>query len=251
MAYLDTHGPRIAYDVVGAGQPIVLVHGFASNRRRNWQEVRWYETLTGAGRQVIALDCRGHGESDKPHDPAGYDIEYMMGDVVALLDHLGVGRADLMGYSMGARISAALLVHHPERFHCAVLAGAGRDMLGERRDAEAIARVLDAEDPQSVTHPLGRAFRQFAERGRNDLHALAACMRGLRRTVDAAELAAVRAPVLVVVGERDDLVGDLQALPALIPGAQLEIIPGRDHLSTVGDNRYKEAVLRFLDAHNL
>jgi pimeloyl-ACP methyl ester carboxylesterase len=250
MEFQESGGPRIAYDVVGAPRPIVLVHGFASNRRRNWQDVRWYETLAGTGRQVIALDCRGHGESDKPHDPGAYHIDCMMGDIIALMDRLGVRRADLMGYSMGARISAALLVRHAERFQCAILGGAGRDMLGERVDAEAIARVLEAPGPQSITHPIGRDFRQFAERGRNDLRALAACMRGLRRTVDPEELSAVRAPVLIVVGERDDLVGNPQELAALIPGAQLVIIPGKDHLSTVGDKRYKEGVLRFLDDHS-
>jgi len=248
MPTFDSDGVRIAYEVVGAGPPIVLVHGFASSWKRNWYEVGWFDRLVTGGRRVIALDCRGHGGSDKPHDPAAYRAAHMAGDVLRLLDHLKIERTALMGYSMGARIGAALLVHHPERLEGVILAGAGRGLIGERRDAEAVARVLEADDAAAITDPVGKAFRQFAEQGRNDLKALAACMRGLRSAVDVAALAAVRTPVLIVVGERDELVGDPQALADLIPGAQLVIVPGRDHLSTVGDKRYKEAVLRFLAA---
>jgi pimeloyl-ACP methyl ester carboxylesterase len=250
MPTFDSQGVRLVYDDLGAGPPIALIHGFASSRKRNWQEVGWYDTLLAAGRRVLALDCRGHGESDKPHDPAAYAAAAMVADVVALLDHAGVPRAAVMGYSMGARITAGLLVRAAERVGAAILAGAGKGFLGARRDAEAIARVLDADDPATITHPAGRTFRQFAEQGRNDLAALAACMRGLRHVVDAADLAAVRAPVLLVAGERDDLVGDPQELAALIPRAELYIVPGRDHLSAVGDRRYKEVVRRFLDARD-
>jgi pimeloyl-ACP methyl ester carboxylesterase len=246
MPFFDSAGVQIAYEAAGDGPAIVLVHGFASNRKRNWKDVRWFDALTNDGRRVIALDCRGHGESEKPHDPAAYHVDLMAGDVCRLMDEFGVDHADLMGYSMGARIAAALLVRHPERVSCAILAGAGPGIVRERPDAEAIARVLETEDPAALTNPVGRAFRQFAEQSRNDLKALAACMRGLRRTVDAAQLRLVQVPVLIVAGERDDLVGDPRGLADLIPGAQLAIVPGRDHLSTVGDRRYKEAVLQFL-----
>jgi len=250
VPFFETNGVRIAYEMLGGGPPIVLVHGFAANRTRNWKEPSWYETLLGAGRRVIALDCRGHGESDKPHEPASYRADLMAGDVVGLMDHLEVGRADLMGYSMGARIAALLLARRPQRFGCGILGGAGPGLVGQRRDAEAIARVLEASDPTAITDPVGRAFRQFAAQGRNDLTALAACMRGLRSAVDAAELATVRTPVMIVTGARDELVGDPSRLATLIPGAQLVVVPDRDHLSTVGDRRYKEAVLHFLDQHS-
>jgi pimeloyl-ACP methyl ester carboxylesterase len=249
MATFDHHGVRLAYDDIGSGPPIVLLHGFASSRKRNWQEVRWYDTLVNAGRRVVALDGRGHGESGKPREPDAYAVGAMVGDVVALLDHLGVQRTAVMGYSMGARLAAGLLVRAAARVTCAILAGAGRGLVGARRDAEAIARVLDADDAATITHPAGKAFRQFAEQGRNDLKALAACMRGLQHVVEPQELAHVRVPVLIVAGARDDMVGDPRELAALIPGAQVVVIPGRDHLSTVGDRRYKEAVLQFLDAH--
>jgi len=249
MPTFDSDGVMIAYDAIGDGPAIVLVHGFASSRVRNWKDTRWYDTLVSAGRRVVALDCRGHGQSDKPHDPAAYGAELMTADVIRLMDHLGIARADLMGYSMGGRIAATLLARHAGRFAAGILGGIGAGLLAERRDANAIARVLEAEDPATITHPAGQTFRAFAEQGRNDLHALAACMRGLRHTVDAAELAQIRVPVLAVVGDRDTLVGDPRPFVELIPGAQLVILPGRDHLNAVGDRGYKQAVLDFLQQH--
>ena len=251
MPTFDSNGVAVAYDAIGDGRPIVLVHGFASSRVRNWKETSWYETLVAAGHRVVALDCRGHGESDKPHDPAAYDVAAMTGDVVRLMDHLGIDRADVMGYSMGGRLATALLAHHAERFASAVLGGVGVEMMGERVGVEPIARTLEAKDAARITDPAGRAFRAFAEQGRNDLYALAACMRGLRYVVNAADLARIRVPVLVVAGENDTLVGDPRGVVDLIPGAQLVIVPGRDHLSTVGDRRYKHAVVEFLQQHGV
>jgi pimeloyl-ACP methyl ester carboxylesterase len=246
MPSFDSDGIRIAYETSGDGEPIVLVHGFASSRVRNWKNPGWFETLAQTHRRIVALDCRGHGESDKPHDPSLYRAELMTGDVVRLLDHLGIERADLMGYSMGGRLTAALLARHGERFRRGVLAGVGRGIVGERLGAEAIARALEADAAESLANPTARAFRAFAEQGGNDLPALAACMRGLRRTVETGDLAAVRLPVLVVAGGNDDLATEPEALADLIPGARLVTVPGRDHLTTVGDRRYKEAVLDFL-----
>ncbi|HUI25451.1 MAG TPA: alpha/beta fold hydrolase, partial [Candidatus Kryptonia bacterium] len=158
----------------------------------------------------------------------------------------------LMGYSMGGRIAAGLLTHHPERFSSVVLAGVGGGIVGQRLGAESIARALEATDASTIDDASARAFRQFAELNRNDRLALAACMRGLGSgTVTADELRQARLPVLIVVGEDDSLVGNPRALVDLIPGSRLVIVPGRDHLTAVGDRRYKEAVLEFLatDAH--
>jgi len=251
MPFLLSDHVRIAYELVGAGPPIILLHGFASNRVRNWKDPRWFDTLTTAGRQVVALDFRGHGESDKPHDPGAYSAAHMTGDVIRVLDHLGMARVDVMGYSMGARIAAALLARHPARFNCGILAGIGAGVLADRRNAEAIAHALETSDKRSISDLVGSAFRQFAEAGGNDLIALAACMRGLGRMVDAAALRTVRAPVLIVVGERDTLVGDPRPLADLIPGAELVMVPNKDHLTTVGAAVSKENVLRFLDARGL
>src|ERR1700741_4301330 len=106
---------EIAYLDQGAGDPIVLVHGFASNKEVNWVNPGWVSTLTRDNRRVIALDNRGHGQSAKLYDPDDYHTVTMAGDVAALIDHLGFARADVMGYSLGARISAVLAARHPER----------------------------------------------------------------------------------------------------------------------------------------
>jgi pimeloyl-ACP methyl ester carboxylesterase len=246
MPYFDSAGVRIAYDDFGAGKPIVLVHGFASSRVRNWKDPRWYDTLIKAGRRTVALDCRGHGESDKPHDPAAYAVELMTGDVIRLMDHLGIAHADLMGYSMGARLSATLLARRGNRFTAGVLGGVGGYLVGDQGGSEAIARALEADDVASIDDPIARTFRRFAAQGRNDLKALAACMRGQRRSVDAAELGRIAVPVLIVVGRNDTIVGNPQRLADAIPNAQLLVIPDRDHLSVVGDRRHKDAVRQFL-----
>src|ERR1700688_2786764 len=114
-------GVEIAFLDQGCGEPIVLVHGFASNKEVNWVNPGWVATLTGAGRRAIALDCRGHGASTKLYDPALYRTELMADDVRALLDHLGIIRADVMGYSMGARITAFLALAQTQRTRSAIL----------------------------------------------------------------------------------------------------------------------------------
>ncbi|HEY8491720.1 MAG TPA: alpha/beta fold hydrolase [Dehalococcoidia bacterium] len=251
MPTFNSDGVTIRYEVAGQGPPVVLVHGFASSLRGNWQATGWFDRLTAAGRQVIALDCRGHGESEKLYDPAAYDHNVMADDVVRLMDHLGVERADLMGYSMGGMISLNLLIRHQDRFRSVVLAGIGGAVLGygRPRNNETIARALESGDPSAMADATARGFRAFAERSGNDMQALAACMRRPRPTYDPAALAGVRIPVLVVVGEQDDLAfASADKLAAAIPGARFVTIPGKDHLTAVPDERYKQAVLEFLAA---
>jgi pimeloyl-ACP methyl ester carboxylesterase len=174
----------------------------------------------------------------------------MPADVIRLMDHLALESADLMGYSMGAMISSHLLVHHPERFSSVVLAGVGAAVIGGRSfDPEKVADALRAPESGSIQGEVGRAFRAFAEQGGNDLLALAAIMRSRRALVTAEELARVATPVLVVVGEKDDLVGDPRPLADAIPGSRMVVIPGKDHLTAVPDPRYKRAVLEFLAEH--
>lgn len=240
-------GIKIAYEVVGEGAPVVLVHGFASNRVTNWRAPGWYGALVEAGRQVIALDVRGHGESDKPHRHDAYDERELAADVVRLLDHLGHDLADVMGYSMGGFITLRLLHDAPERVRRAVVAGVGENYYGRGTlETVAIAAGLRAPDAASVSGAVPRQFRLFAEQGKNDLEALALCMTRERRSISAAEFAALRVPVLIVVGEKDTVTGPPGALADAIPGARVVIVPNRDHMTSVGDKVYKAAVVDFL-----
>jgi len=243
-----THdGVDISYLDEGEGEPIVLVHGFASNKEVNWVAPGWVTTLTRAGRRVTALDDRGHGQSSKLYDPALYSTALMAGDVRALLDHLGIARADVLGYSMGARITAFLAVDHPDTVRSAILGGLGVHLVEGVGLPTSIAAALEAPSLLEVPDQQGRMFRTFAEQTKSDLRALAACIRGSRQTLTRAQVAAIRAPVLVAVGSKDDVAGSAHELAALIPGAQALDIPGRDHMLAVGDKVFKQGVLDFLN----
>jgi len=242
------HGDvEIAYFDTGEGEPIVLVHGFASNKETNWVDPGWVETLTGAGYRVIALDNRGHGASSKLYDPAAYHSATMAEDVRALMDRLKIERADVMGYSMGARIAAFLAVNHPARVRSVILGGLGIRLVEGVGLPENIAAALEAPSLADVTDPTGRMFRNFAEQTQSDLKALAACMRGSRQVLSREQVAAIKAPVLVAVGSKDSVAGSAPALAALIPGARALAIPDRDHMLSVGDKAFKSGVLDFLN----
>ncbi len=242
------HGEvEIAFLDEGEGEPIVLVHGFASTKEVNWVSPGWVTTLTGAGRRVIALDNRGHGQSSKLYDPAAYHSAVMAEDVRALLDHLHLDRADLMGYSMGARICAFLTVRHPQRVRSLILGGLGSRLVEGVGLPQTIADALEAPSLDQVRDPSGRMFRAFAEQNKSDLKALAACIRGSRQTLPRAKVALLSMPVMVAVGTKDSVAGSAQALAALIRGGRALDIPDRDHMLTVGDKRYKAGVIEFLN----
>jgi len=238
---------EIAYLDEGEGEPIVLVHGFASNKEVNWVHPGWVATLTLAGRRAIALDNRGHGASSKLYDPSSYHSATMAEDVGALLDHLKIERADVMGYSMGARITAFLAVNQPARMRSSILGGLGIRLVEGVGLPESIAEALEAPSQSDVQDPTGRLFRIFAEQTKSDLRALAACIRGSRQTLSRAEVAGIRMPVLVAVGTTDQVAGNAHELAALIPGARALDIPGRDHMLAVGDKVYKAGVIDFLN----
>jgi pimeloyl-ACP methyl ester carboxylesterase len=238
---------RVAFLDEGEGDPIVLVHGFASTKEVNWVQPGWVSTLTRAGRRVIALDDRGHGESAKLYDPAAYHSAVMADDVRALLDHLSIERADVMGYSMGARITAFLALKHPARVRSATLGGLGVKLVDGVGLPEEIAVALEAPSLDDVTDPLGRMFRAFAEQTKSDCRALAACIRGSRQVLTREEVAQIKVPMLIAVGSKDDIAGSPRELAALIPGARALDILGRDHMLAVGDKVFKTAVLEFLN----
>jgi len=242
-------GVSIAFLDQGQGDPVVLVHGFASTKEVNWVAPGWVTTLAGAGRRVIALDNRGHGASSKLYDPAAYHSTRMAEDVRALLDHLGLPRADVMGYSMGARITAFLALAHPQRVRSAILGGLGMRLVEGvgLPNPETILQGLEAPALADVTDPTARMFRSFAEQTRSDLRALAACLRGSRQTLRRDDLGRLTMPLLVAVGTEDAVAGSPHELAGLAPAARVLDIPNRDHMLAVGDRVFKTAVLDFLN----
>jgi pimeloyl-ACP methyl ester carboxylesterase len=237
---------EIAYLDEGEGDPIVLVHGFASNKEVNWVGPGWVATLSRAGRRVIALDDRGHGASSKLYDPADYARAEMAEDVRALLDQLGIARADVMGYSMGARITANLAIAHPGRVRAAIFGGMGRRLVTGGGLGTNVVAALEAPSIDGVTDPQGYLFRRFAEVTKSDLRALAACARAGAPPLAPADVANLAIPVLIAVGTKDTIAGSPHELAKLIPGARVLAIPERDHMLAVGDRVYKDGVLAFL-----
>jgi pimeloyl-ACP methyl ester carboxylesterase len=242
------HGEvEIAYLDEGEGDPIVLVHGFASSKNVNWVYPTWVSDLKKDGRRVIALDNRGHGESAKLYDSAQYEIAIMASDVIALMDHLKIDRADVMGYSLGSRMTAILALKSPQRLRSAILGGIGIGLIEGGGPGENVALALEAPSLEDVTDPVGRTFRAFADQTRSDRRALAACLRGSRRLMTREEAAAITGvPVLIAVGSNDEIAGSAPALGRIIPGAEVLDIPNRDHMRAVGDKVYKTGVIDFL-----
>jgi pimeloyl-ACP methyl ester carboxylesterase len=249
MTYYVTasDGTDIAYDCMGEGPPIVLIHGFGANRVITWGNTGWYQTLTRAGHKVIAIDCRGHGESEKPHNRADYNEGRMTTDVIAVLAALEIPEADLMGYSMGAQLAIRFMHDAPGRVRRAVLGGLGENYFRPSEALnETIADGLLAKNPAKITDPVAREFRQFCEKAGDDLVAMAACILRPRRIFTPEELHALPQHVLVVCGEDDTMVGSPEALVRAFQDAKLLRIPKRNHHSTVGDRAYKDAVVAFL-----
>jgi pimeloyl-ACP methyl ester carboxylesterase len=255
METFSSDGLSLTYDdLPAAGEArgtMVLIHGFATNRAENWRRLGWYPALERSGYRVLALDLRGHGESDKPHDVEAYDRRKLVADVAGLMDHAGVGRAHLLGYSMGAHLALALALGEPQRVDHLVLGGIGGRMLGEGPPRPAptmsLREALLAEDPAAISDPIQRGFRQFAQIQGDDRLALAACAEGRGEPVSREALAGLGAPTLVVAGALDQLAGDPQILADAITGAKAVTLPGCDHFSAIPHALFKSAVFDFLE----
>ena len=245
IAYLDTGGPGSA----GEAPVVLLIHGFASNVATNWVQTGWVRPLTDAGYRVVAFDNRGHGASQKLYALEDYGAPIMAGDAFRLLAHLGIAKAHVVGYSMGARIAAFLLINHPGQVKSAVFGGLGVNMVrGMKGRGDDIAEALEAQSLDDVKGDGPRMFRAFAEQTKSDLKALAACMRSARHPITAEALSRVTCPVLVAVGTDDAIAGSAAELAALIPGARAYDIVGRDHNKAVGEKGFKAAVVEFIAA---
>ncbi|AQS41712.1 MAG: Hydrolase or acyltransferase [Candidatus Tokpelaia hoelldobleri] len=249
VQFFEHDGFKLGYREEGQGEPVLLVHGFASSSQVNWLSPGWFRTLAEAGYRVIAIDDRGHGHSDKSYELADYTPEKMADDATALLDHLGIGRAHVMGYSMGARIAAFMALRVPDRVHTLVFGGLGIGMVTGAGHWEPVREALLAEDAAAIDNPRGQMFRKFADNTKSDRRALAACVIASKKELTEDEVRRINQPALVAVGERDDIAGAPQPLVALLPQGEALVIPGRDHMLSVGDKVYKKAVVEFLQRH--
>lgn len=247
MPVFSREGLDLDYVDEGEGDPVLLVHGFGSNIQTNWRGPGWIDLLVHAGYRVVAFDNRGHGASSKPYDPALYHSGLMAEDAGALLDHLGLSAAVVMGYSMGARISAFLSLARPDRVRALVLGGLGIHLVDGVGLPTSIAEAMEAPSLDDVTDPMGRMFRGFADQNRADRAALAACIRGSRQSLSVAEVARIVQPTLIAVGTRDRIAGSAAELAALMPNATVLDIVNRDHNPAVGDKQFKQGVLAFLE----
>jgi pimeloyl-ACP methyl ester carboxylesterase len=249
MAQFTSDGLSLAYDDFGprdARKTVVLVHGFSSNRHENWKRVGWYDAIERKGMRGLAFDNRGHGESAKPHDPTLYSRVAMARDVFALMDHAGVERAHLLGFSMGSYISLTAALEDSGRIDHLVVGGVGAKVFEPRTD-NAMAEAMEADSPDSIADPMMRSFRHFADEQKEDRLALAACSRGPRTPFTPDALLAIRRPTLVVAGARDQLAGSPQGLAQAIPGAKAVTLPGCDHFSAIAHALFKASVFDFFD----
>lgn len=235
----------IAYLDEGEGEPVLLIHGFASSASANWLATGWVKVLVDAGYRVIALDNRGHGGSTKFYDPARYEPDLMANDALFLLDSLGIERANIIGYSMGSRIMTFLALAQPGRAGRLVFGGMGENLVKGVGRWQPIAQALEAASVDDVEDPVGRRFRQFAERTGSDLLALAACIRPSRQRISAEQVLSISHPALVAVGTEDDIAGPPDALADMLPDGRSLPLPGRDHMKAVGDKGFKQGVIKF------
>jgi pimeloyl-ACP methyl ester carboxylesterase len=221
----DSNGVKIAYFVQGKGEPVVLIHGWLSSAGINWA-LPGISALLARDYQVIALDVRGHGLSDKPTKEEAYGPE-LVEDVVRLLDHLKIKKAHVVGYSMGGIIAANFIAKHPERVRSGTLGGMGWLQAG------------------------GGAQFGFAQIGKNDrnANALAVCGRSLARlALTEKEIKSIRVPVTVLVGDRDDLIKRLYVEPLQKVRKDWPVveIKDADHLTCILKPQFREAIAAWL-----
>jgi pimeloyl-ACP methyl ester carboxylesterase len=254
----DSNGVKIHYRIEGKGEPVLLIHGFTASIVMNWGLPGVIKDLA-KDYQVIALDNRGHGQSDKPHDPKKYGQE-MVEDAVRLLDHLKIKQAHVVGYSMGGMITLKLLTTHPERVRTATLGGAGWYKPGERDRVYAeladsleqgkgfgplILRLTPKGQPQPTENQI-KALNQMIS-AVNDVKALAAVVRGFKElAVPEDKLKTINVPTLALIGANDRLKAGVDALKERLPDLQVVVIDNADHMTAFWKGQFTKSLKEFL-----
>ena len=259
--FLDADGVKIRYIVEGEGEPVILVHGFSVNMELQWGQPGVLRELA-KDYQVIAIDNRGHGQSDKPHDPEAYGTE-MVEDVVRLMDELEIDKAHVVGYSMGGFITNKLIATHPDRLLSATLGGAGwsrendevlqlldtlADSLEEKRSVGPLIARLTPEGQPAPSEEQIRFFDQMML-ALNDPDALAAVARGLKQlTVEEKSLRSNRVPTLALIGEVDPLKTGVDELRGVMDNLRIVVIEEADHMTAPGHKKFIDNLKEFLSA---
>ena len=263
MPFFNNDGIKIYYEVEGEGPPVILIHGFAASLEGNWKQTKWVNILKD-NYKVILLDCRGHGKSDKPLDPAQYGTQ-MTDDIVKLLDHLSIEKANFFGYSMGSSLTLDLLLSKQELFISAILGGFTIQFPNDEQKSatqqrvndmiEALkANIDDIKSPAALR--IRRIFSAYKDFDLQNLDALAAVLKGgflkvptqiTDQTKEA--LKNIKVPILTVLGS-DDFPGDKTIIAQIVPDACHFQIQGRDHISVVPDPKFHMMVKAFLDYVN-
>ena len=245
ISYQDWHA-TIKSDFSSHKMPIVLIHGFSSSLIDNWLDTGWIKFLNDDGWRVIALDNRGHGRSEKFYEEEDYSIKFMAADIIDLLDHLGIEKAHIMGYSMGSRIAAMISLDHSERVGRLILGGNGYGMIEGSGDWVPIRDGLLAQSIEDIKDPRALAFRRFADRTHSDKKALAACAMGLRQMFTKEQFGQIKLSTLIAIGSLDDIAGSGKKLAQCMPNARFFSIPDRDHMRASTDKSFKNEVAIFL-----
>ncbi|MBL8990423.1 MAG: alpha/beta hydrolase [Phycisphaerae bacterium] len=273
----DSNGVKIRYVTAGEGQPVVLIHGWMADSGMWGRDASGKTALSTAGAEglrFIALDCRGHGQSDKPHDPAQYGPE-MAADVVRLMDHLKIDAAHLVGYSSGAYIAGIVAAKHPERVRSLVFAGQGplisrgaQDGAPEEKPADArpsevevFAKAVEEgkgmgayilavtpPDRPKPTKEQADALANWMLRGK-DLKALAAAGLSFKHMgVPVEQLRRCGAPILFMHGEREGeaVKSAVASARALLGRGEVKVVPGGDHMTTLVKPEFRAWLLEFL-----
>ncbi len=253
--FFDSNGVQIHYTVQGLGDPVVLIHGFTSSIDSNWRTNGIIDKLS-SDFQVIALDTRGHGKSDKPHDAASYGTE-MTEDVVRLLDHLEIDKAHIVGYSMGGFITLKLLTDHPDRFLSAVLGGSGwseeglegmDDLAESLETGKGIGPLIEALTPEGQPVPSEEQMAMINQMlmATNDPLALAAVIHGMDDLeITEEQIRSIEVPVLALIGEIDPLRSTVDRLLEVQPDVEVVVLEGKDHMTAISDPALVDGMREF------
>ena len=236
---------RIHVERHPGADPVLLIHGFATTGALTWESTGWVAALAEAGRGAIVPDLRGHGASDAPHDPAAYSPDLLAADLEAVLDEQGLDRVDVIGYSMGSWVALALVGLAPQRVRRLVVGGVGTVEQFAHWGVEAVQRaILEGADTLPPDAPLAPLLASLREAPGVDREALAACAAGMAR--HPLPLAST-VPTLVVAGDADPVAQDAGEAARLL-GAELVLLPRRNHITALSARAFKQAALPFLGA---